>query len=134
MMRGKALPHYGKLQVKNLDPEVYRIWLTRNDDLDDLPALDEDPTNSYDMEFEMQDYMRKIWERSNLNNQQCLVFLARVIYGETLEEVGLKIGVTRERVRQIENKAIRKLRQVAWAINESDRVVSLNDKINRKSA
>lgn len=35
------------------------------------------------------------------------------LYGhkaETLEEVGLRFGVTRERIRQIENKALRKLR------------------------
>ncbi|MCY4557929.1 MAG: RNA polymerase sigma factor RpoD, partial [Chloroflexi bacterium] len=34
---------------------------------------------------------------------------------QTLEEVGKVFGVTRERVRQIEARAIRKLRHPAWS-------------------
>ena len=37
------------------------------------------------------------------------------IYHPTLEEVGQNFGVTRERIRQIENKAIRKLRHPSRA-------------------
>ena len=33
---------------------------------------------------------------------------------KTLEEVGKLFGITRERVRQIEKKALRKLRQPKW--------------------
>jgi RNA polymerase primary sigma factor len=34
------------------------------------------------------------------------------LYGKTLEQVGAQIGVTKERVRQIQNKALGKLRQI----------------------
>ena len=39
---------------------------------------------------------------------------------QTLEEVGKVFGVTRERIRQIEAKAIRKLRQPAWSAQLRD--------------
>ena len=75
--------------------------------------------------------MRKIWDRSKLNTQQCYVLLTRVVYGATLEEVAQKINVTRERVRQIEFKAIRKLRHAALAMQEGDKIASLNNILNR---
>lgn len=40
------------------------------------------------------------WAKENLSDG----------YGLTLEEIGSSIGITRERVRQIESKALRKLR------------------------
>jgi DNA-binding CsgD family transcriptional regulator len=44
-----------------------------------------------------------------IGERERIVFLQRLA-GETLEEVGKKLGVTRERVRQIEARAIRRLR------------------------
>lgn len=41
--------------------------------------------------------------------------LAPYAHPYTLEQVGVKVGVTRERIRQIENKAIRKLRRCPMA-------------------
>lgn len=47
-----------------------------------------------------------------LTSRQASVLRARM-NGESLEDVGSRLDVSRERVRQIENKAIRKLRQAA---------------------
>jgi RNA polymerase primary sigma factor len=41
----------------------------------------------------------------------------------TLEEVGRQFGVTRERVRQIENKTLAKLRQPVWAMQLRDYLI-----------
>jgi len=130
-MRGKALPYYGKLNVKTLDPEVHRIWLTRESEPDDLPVEPCEIPPFYEDAIEDVDFMRKIWDRSNLNTQQCYVLLTRVVYGATLEEIASHLQITRERVRQIECKAIRKLRQAAHAMEKGDKVTSLNNVINR---
>ncbi len=130
-MRGRANKYYGKLNVKTLDPEVHRIWLTRNEE-PETPQIEPDNIlASYEDAIEDIDFMRKIWDHSNLSTQQCYVLLTRVVYGATLEEVGQRINVTRERVRQIEAKAIRKLRQAALSIHEGDKVTSLNNILNR---
>lgn len=132
-MHGKKLPYYGKLRVKQLDPEVYKIWLTRNNELNDLSVPDDDPINFYNMEFEAQDYMRKIWDSSDLNDVQRRIFLARVMFGETLEKLAGQLGVTRETIRQIEVRAIRKLRRAAQALDKSPQSAQLNHKRNRKT-
>ena len=130
-MRGRANKYYGKLNVKTLDPEVHRIWLTRNEE-PETPQIEPDNIlASYEDAIEDIDFMRKIWDRSNLSTQQCYVLLTRVVYGATLEEVGQRINVTRERVRQIECKAIRKLRQAAHSMEKGDKVTSLNNILNR---
>ena len=130
-MRGRANKYYGKLNVKTLDPEVHRIWLTRNEEPETPQIEPENILTSYEDAIEDIDFMRKIWDRSNLNTQQCYVLLTRVVYGATLEEVGQRINVTRERIRQIEAKAIRKLRHAALSIHECDKNASLNNTINR---
>ena len=130
-MRGRAYEYYGKLNVKTLNPEVHKIWLTRNEEPSDFEIEPETILTSYEDAIEDVDFMRKIWDRSKLNTQQCYVLLTRVVYGATLEEVAQKINVTRERIRQIEFKAIRKLRHAALAMQEGDKIASLNNILNR---
>ena len=130
-MRGRANKYYGKLNVKTLDPEVHRIWLTRNEEPETQQIEPDNILASYEDAIEDIDFMRKIWDRSNLSTQQCYVLLTRVVYGATLEEVGQRINVTRERVRQIEFKALRKLRQAAHSMEKGDKVTSLNNIMNR---
>jgi len=130
-MRGRANKYYGKLNVKTLDPEVHRIWLTRNEEPETQQIEPDNILASYEDAIEDIDFMRKIWDRSNLSTQQCYVLLTRVVYGATLEEVGQRINVTRERVRQIEFKALRKLRQAAHSMEKVDKVTSLNNIMNR---
>lgn len=55
-----------------------------------------------------------------LNERQAYVLVER-LYGKTLEEVGLGLGVTRERVRQIESSALAKMRaQYRYDLREPD--------------
>jgi len=61
--------------------------------------------------------LRKEIERAFLTLPQREADVLRLYYGigidnnHSLEEIGLKFGLTRERVRQIKEKAIRRLRQ-----------------------
>ena len=59
------------------------------------------------------DVEERIWkkiENSNLGERELKILRYRMVDGLTLEQVGKLLGVTRERVRQIEAKAFRKLR------------------------
>ena len=48
-------------------------------------------------------------------------------HGLTLEEIGTKFDLTRERVRQIKEKAIRRLRHNSWQFSPSDRLNWANE-------
>lgn len=50
-----------------------------------------------------------------LSGEQGPVIRARYQEGKTLKETGKKMGVTKERIRQIESKALRELRSLSRA-------------------
>jgi DNA-directed RNA polymerase sigma subunit (sigma70/sigma32) len=45
----------------------------------------------------------------------------------TLEQVGEQLGLTRERVRQVEEQALRKVRGRSMSINQSDEVTAARE-------
>lgn len=112
-MRGRALPHYGKLGVANLNREVYQIWLTRNDELPDLEPS-QTPWQADNDELQqlmLRDLAQKLLDSLRLNESECAVLMHRILDDWTLREVAQELGVTAERVRQIENVILRKLRR-----------------------
>jgi RNA polymerase sigma factor (sigma-70 family) len=112
-MRGRALSHYGKLNVANLNREAYQIWLTRNDELPDLepaPTPWQDEKNEF-QQLMMRDLAQKLLDSINLNESQRFVLMHRILDDWKLREVAQELNVTLERVRQIENEILRKLRR-----------------------
>lgn len=111
-MRGYALPYYGKLNVKALPREVYKIWLTRNTDpVDCEPVgfswmLETDPE-----EEDRRDLARRLVEITPLTEQEEQVIRMCVFENATLKEAGEEIGRTTERVRQILLKGLRRFRR-----------------------
>lgn len=59
---------------------------------------------------DIDDRIRAFLESCDLSEREREILFLRVIDGKTLREVGVAFGVTRERVRQLEAKAFRKLR------------------------
>lgn len=55
---------------------------------------------------------------NHLDDRERTIIILRFWHGLTLEEVGLKIHVTKETVRKVESRALRKLR---WVIDAKDR-------------
>lgn len=72
----------------------------------------ESETDEFCAHIDQEDMIKKLF--TNLNEKQADVLIRR--YGldkrpeETLEQIGLKYNVTRERIRQIEDNALKKLR------------------------
>lgn len=101
--------HYGKLNVKSLNPEVYRIWLTRNDELDELPCVDIEEAIDYGPIEEARNLLQQIFANMKMNDREIDVFKLRIVEQYTLEETAQELGVTRERIRQMEGKIYRKM-------------------------
>ena len=72
----------------------------------------ESETDEFCARIDQKDMIKKLF--THLNEKQADVLIRR--YGldkrpeETLEQIGLKYNVTRERIRQIEDRALKKLR------------------------
>jgi RNA polymerase sigma factor (sigma-70 family) len=111
MKHGKASPYYGQLMTASLPSEVKKLWYSRNDELEDLPSWQWSFEMEANMEHvEQRDLITKILEQTTLTDREELVIKMLVIEESTLDDIGLILGVTKERVRQIYLKGIRRLR------------------------
>ena len=110
MKTGFASPHYGKLNVASLPSAVKQIWYSR----DDEPPPCEPHGWSWEQvtepDYEALDLIRKILDATPLTERETQAIWLHVIEGNTLDEIGEVMNCTRERVRQIIGKGLRRLR------------------------
>ena len=108
----------GDIAVSSLSSELRTLWYTRHDEPErqefvSLPCwMPAEPSAAWqgrDLEIVVAYLLTTITER------EAFVLVRRFWFEDTFEEIGELIGVTRERVRQIEAKALRKLRHPSRA-------------------
>lgn len=107
-------PMYGKLQTKILPMEVRYIWYTKHDELQDIPEIDLETCETTGVNcIENKMILDFLYKESKIDNREKQVFYMRFVLEMTLEEIGDKMFICKERVRQIESKMIRKIKRVA---------------------
>ncbi len=108
---GRGSRYYGQLMTESLPSEVKKIWYSRDDELPELPRHRWSFELQSDMEqVEQRELVVKLLKAFCFTDREDLVVQMLVMDGATLEEAGQELGVTKERVRQIYMKAMRKAR------------------------
>jgi DNA-directed RNA polymerase sigma subunit (sigma70/sigma32) len=111
---------YGKLHV-DANCAAYQIWLKRHEEpkpdepaytLGQLCDRTGEPAFSRD---DVQNLLAKV-SATWVSERDWQVLCLRT-HGDTLDEVGQALGITRERVRQLETKALRRMRRGLQACN-----------------
>lgn len=111
--KGKASPWYGKLMTASLPSEVKSIWYSRDDELPELPQHRWSWQYETDVEeAERRELAIKILDSFALTDRYLLVLQRRIFEDATLDDIAEELGVTKERVRQMELKVLRHLRKV----------------------
>lgn len=107
--------YYGELQIASQPAEVKAIWYSRNDELEPLPSWRWSFEHQTDLEaVEQRELLEKILEAAGMNEREELVLRMITLEDYTLDDVGAVLGVSRERVRQMHQRVLRKLRKVQW--------------------
>lgn len=75
--------------------------------LEVIPCREEEPFNS-------DDHVKLKKMLAELTEKERLAVVGYFCNGETLVDIGIKFGVTRERARQIKNSGLKKLKEIAW--------------------
>lgn len=107
--------HY--LQNIEIDAVSLSAPINDNDDTDVLGDFIEDKSTNVEEEIVKKEYLESfknaVLESKMLDKREkeiiCLRYGINCDRAHSLEEIGQKMGVTRERIRQIENKSLRKL-------------------------
>lgn len=85
-----------------------------------IPSPESSPEEQYE-KVELPEALQAILLKCNLKEREMAVLLLRsgIVGGnpKTLEEIGQMYGVTRERIRQIENKALKKIRRSSTIVS-----------------
>lgn len=109
---GRGSRYYGQLMTASLPSEVKSIWYSRDEELPELPQHKWSWELQDDMEqVERRELLTKILTDAPLSDRKALVIELVVIEELTYKEIGLRLGVTQERVRQLYLQAMRRLRR-----------------------
>ena len=103
---------FGDIALSSLPSEIRTLWYTRHDELgaEEFPSLPEWMQDAPERPMRRDQERVVAYILSTLTKREGAVLRLRVWYDHTLEEVAQVYGLTRERIRQIESKALRKLR------------------------
>jgi RNA polymerase sigma factor (sigma-70 family) len=108
-------PNYGRLHTKYICSEVKNIWYSKDEELPELPKLEPTPCFCTGLNsIENKEIFEFLYKEANLPGRERQVFYMRCVLEMTLQEVGDCLFVTKERIRQIEGKALRRLQKVAY--------------------
>lgn len=114
---GLSIPEVTKLYKLQSDTVSINTLIGDDEDteLENFIPASEETTEDVAIVGTMQLQVRKLLEDCNLKSREIEVLRLRFGFNDrepmTLEEVGKKFGITRERVRQIESKALMKIRR-----------------------
>lgn len=123
-MRGKGVPWYGKLNTRELPFTVHKIWLTREHEPEECPPsmffshdYIDDPCARYERVQLCQAIFNEAFNRQDVAERferRCQAMVMHYMEDYTLEEVGQRMGITRERARQLANSGLRLMQRAIW--------------------
>ncbi len=89
-----------------------------------------DVLESEDQQSDETAFLNQVRDKLNLlDDRERMIITLRFWHNLTLEEVGIRIHVTKETVRRIEARALRKLR---WAIDDNGQILTLTPSTTRR--
>ena len=113
-MRGE---HYGKLGIATIPSTVRQIWYSKHIEPEPCEPIDSYWPTMTDPDLILeQDFARRLVEITSLTKKEEQIVILCVLGNCTLEEVSKVIGCSRQRVRQILMKTMRKFRESKYRL------------------
>lgn len=106
----KKIKNIGKKSAEELDGIIQDIFKNKDADYEEILKNNVDSESNL-LKIDNKDEMHRGFVNIFQSREYSILY-SRAVEEKTLEEIGAEIGVTRERVRQIENKAKRNLKSM----------------------